>query len=288
LTSQPPGRRRQGVDPQATIAREAKPMPREFQFIPRIFVDGKWENKQGFGPTDSTKLSDDEANDFESKVLDLLHDVLSSTQVAFNVFIELGTVAKMRNLTLTFAPPPPRPPETSVDIAETDPMNSLSAADRDDPEFRGVYDVEKRQGVGCSAVIYIRPDFVNELVSHTLVHEMVHAIRQMYGIWYKIPLPAPLSLFENEEEFFAMVVGNVNLSEMGRNWELRASHKVFKTLEAEHWTSALFLGPDDFGKAARRLMAKLQQQMPSFFFQMAKSVPPWLLHNPFKEFAENP
>jgi hypothetical protein len=229
------------------------------------------------------KLSDDEANAFESKVLDLLDKVYNSTQVAMNVLVELQNAAERRHFTLTFVPPP-LDSVHGIRQAEADAMDSLAAADRDDPAHRSR---RERAGVGSSVVIYLKADS-DELVSRILVHEMVHAIRDMYGIWNPIVLPAPLTDFDDEEEFFAMVVGNVNLSELGRDWDLRGSHKDFKRLEAKHWNSYQFLGPDDFGKAARRLMAKLQHQMPGFFYTMARMTPPWLFHNPFRKFAENP
>jgi hypothetical protein len=174
----------------------------------------------------------------------------------------------------------------------------LYRGDDDDPttnedERRGVWLRGKRADQpawkdrrgGSASVIYFDPS--GKDVAKSLVHELFHAVRNMYGLVNPIPTVTPLYDFQNEEEFFAMLVGNIYLSEVGRS-DLRASHQTYKELDPKRRTSAGFLTADDFGRATRALLAKLRLQMPGLFESLATAVSPQVAFNPVREFRDNP
>lgn len=97
----------------------------------------------------------------------------------------------------------------------------------------------------------------------TLLHEMVHSMRQMLGQSQRYP--TVVSGYDNDEEFFAIVITNVYISEKGGK-ALRASHHgSYGALSADLATSEKFLGkgdavitPEKFEN--RRLIQKLAGQ----------------------------
>lgn len=76
------------------------------------------------------------------------------------------------------------------------------------------------------------------LPDEVLLHEMVHGLRKMQG--KHNPWPTDLKGYENEEEFLAVVVANVYMSEKGSQ-QLRADHDGHWPLRPPLDTSTGFL-----------------------------------------------
>jgi hypothetical protein len=74
---------------------------------------------------------------------------------------------------------------------------------------------------------------------YALVHELVHALRYMRGVLNNVPTWD--KEYDNEEEFFAILVGNTHISEKGRQL-LVANHHGYAALPANLSTSEGFLG----------------------------------------------
>lgn len=103
------------------------------------------------------------------------------------------------------------------------------------------------------------------LPDEVLLHELVHAQRHISCLSKQVSLKGTsLSAFENEEEFFAVTVANVYISESGRapsaipgQSRLRSDHGS-RTLSAdEDWDLVQFVDPDYV-----RLVKKYCEQHP--------------------------
>lgn len=73
-----------------------------------------------------------------------------------------------------------------------------------------------------------------------LLHELVHAYRMVNGYVDKYTLNVPGFFYENEEEFYAILLTNIHLSAKGER-ELRKDHKFHQVLYPELSTSKPFL-----------------------------------------------
>jgi hypothetical protein len=94
-----------------------------------------------------------------------------------------------------------------------------------------------------------------------LLHEMLHAYRAMQGRGYRLPLIGGMAGYENLEEYFAIVVTNIYISDPTNttpNRTLRANHGGFTPLPASQSTSGGFLGV----KSNERLIAQFVSKMP--------------------------
>jgi hypothetical protein len=97
----------------------------------------------------------------------------------------------------------------------------------------------------------------------TLLHELVHSLRELLGQFYRYP--TVVSDYDNEEEFFAILLVNIYISEKGGK-VLRASHRgAFGALSPDLAGSEKFLGKDDPVITVekfenRRLIKKLADQ----------------------------
>ena len=77
---------------------------------------------------------------------------------------------------------------------------------------------------GCAHQPGSQPDDV-------LIHELIHAGRRLGGDMKQVPLTGSLADYDSEEEFFAVMVTNIDISEAGRqgsafNTNLVANHGV--------------------------------------------------------------
>ncbi len=80
--------------------------------------------------------------------------------------------------------------------------------------------------------------------SQVLFHELAHAYRMMRGHFYNFPTTGSRRMYDNEEEFFAVVLTNVMISDPTYNTgnrTLRSDHWGFTPLPAAQTTSAGFL-----------------------------------------------
>ena len=103
------------------------------------------------------------------------------------------------------------------------------------------------------------------LPDEVLFHEMVHIGRVMGGDFNQIPLAGPMSNYTDEEDFFAIMVANIYISEKGRP-QLRDSHVGFTALASQFSTSEVFLYRDD----DYRLIEKYCKQHPVAAPMLAK------------------
>jgi Effector protein len=111
-----------------------------------------------------------------------------------------------------------------------------------------------------------------------LLHEMVHALREMQG--QRNPIPTENAGYDNDEEFLAVVVTNVYMSSKGASL-LRADHASYRPLKPPLTTSQGFLAdPDNL-----KLMKIYNLIWESTFADLA------LLgsqqFNPFREFSKS-
>jgi hypothetical protein len=73
---------------------------------------------------------------------------------------------------------------------------------------------------------YIHEHSPGQTPDQILCHELLHAARYLGGDYKKTPIPK-MPEYENEEEYFAVLVTNIYSSEKGRGFEsLRKSHHM--------------------------------------------------------------
>jgi hypothetical protein len=108
------------------------------------------------------------------------------------------------------------------------------------------------------------------MADEILAHELVHAMRNLGGDSKQVPLTGAMAGYENEEEYFAVLVTNILTSELGRqptNWlvgsgnvrsGLRADHKGFNNLDDNQSIATDFLMNQD----NYRLVKKFCDQHP--------------------------
>jgi hypothetical protein len=112
-----------------------------------------------------------------------------------------------------------------------------------------------------------------------LFHEMVHATRQMRGVFD----PQPLGfLYDTEEEFYAILLANIYASESGRAVDIRSDHHGFEHMTTD--TNAKFLPKKDPTDYRYRLVEKLIREEPRMAHElnMLKHVP----FNPIRRYHE--
>lgn len=119
------------------------------------------------------------------------------------------------------------------------------------------------------------------LPDEILLHELVHAQRQISGIDRDISLAkTSLSAFENEEEFFSVLVANVYISETGRT----SPTPGLSRLRSDHFAGALPDGEDNdlvqlLDLDYIRLIKKYCDQHPKLSHALANVDTPF---NPFR------
>jgi hypothetical protein len=99
-----------------------------------------------------------------------------------------------------------------------------------------------------------------------LFHELVHAARFVGRDFSQIPLSGGMAGYDDEEEFFAVLITNIYLSEAGRA-NLRLDHHGFSNLPAPMTKSEAFLKvPEN-----NRLIRKFCSQHPNIAPMIAKA-----------------
>jgi hypothetical protein len=104
--------------------------------------------------------------------------------------------------------------------------------------------------------------------SQVLFHELVHGYRMMRGHFFNFPMTRSQKPYDNEEEFFAIVVSNVFIADTSNPFgsrTLRSDHHGFGTLAAAQSTNKGFLAHKNnrerlerFAKAEAKLVAALK------------------------------
>jgi hypothetical protein len=119
-----------------------------------------------------------------------------------------------------------------------------------------------------------------------LVHELVHALREMRGVFNRVPTEPFLDKYENEEEFFAVVVQMTYQSEKGSR-NLSFSH-IDNAPTPESWnTSEGWLSDPLFGPPACRLIEKLNRTCSELCDYLKNAMPAHVQFNPIPEYLKN-
>jgi hypothetical protein len=77
----------------------------------------------------------------------------------------------------------------------------------------------------------------------TLLHELVHSLRELLGQFHRYP--TVVSGYDNEEEFFAILLTNIYISEKGGEVLRSSHHGAFGALSPDLAGSEKFLGKGD-------------------------------------------
>jgi hypothetical protein len=110
---------------------------------------------------------------------------------------------------------------------------------------------KKAVGGGSNSVIFFRTDgeigscvnadpddaCIGLTDEEVLVHELVHAMREMEGKFNPITLLEPDKAYDNVEEFYAILVANVFMSERGEK-QMRKDHQDVKHPPKAAWSSS--------------------------------------------------
>jgi hypothetical protein len=141
-------------------------------------------------------------------------------------------------------------------------------------------------GQGSDSTIHFDPTRY-EHPDAILVHELVHALRQLRGKQNCVPTgKGAIRSFNNEEEFFAYTVSNIYRSEK-KYKDLEFGAFVYYTVPPEWKTSEGFL--DDFanGRSFARLLDKLNSQCGDLCNYLKINVPRSVPFNPVREYLEH-
>lgn len=165
--------------------------------------------------------------------------------------------------------------------------------------LRGAYEGQDKQhhpvyglGGGSNATLHYSPTTwyryhyrhrghdAGATADDVLLHEMTHAMRQMSGLMDKTPLGHN---YDNEEEFYAILVANIYASEWGRNNDLRLSHHSHDHLGHDQDASAKFLPKRDMHDYRYRLIRKLVDEEPQLCHRIAMAPAKF---NPIRRYFE--
>jgi len=80
----------------------------------------------------------------------------------------------------------------------------------------------------------VLPPLPGDDAGEVLLHELVHALRQMSGLLDPYPMERG---FDTQEEFFAVLVTNIYTSERGRFRQLRGDHGNLALVEPQEWAT---------------------------------------------------
>jgi hypothetical protein len=143
-------------------------------------------------------------------------------------------------------------------------------------------------GEGDDSTVQYNPlEFDKDLeCSATLIHELVHSLRQMRGLWNQVPTEPALKNYENEEEFFAAVVENIYRSEKGSTY-LLYGHESTTEMNETQKTSVGFLTDGFFGVPNRRLVNKFVNSVTDLCSNIRDHLDLGIKFNPIREFMYN-
>jgi len=162
----------------------------------------------------------------------------------------------------------------------------------------------KGTGVGSGCAVHFDPRGANNDV--LLLHELVHAVRQMSGVMDRVPTEFALRGYDDEEEFYSDVVTNIYLSERGEDDQIQFGHYnpdvSAKSLDeflndpdlppmlGGRWplTPAGLLNHPDLGMPVRRLLFKMKSDNYSMCHDIAYKVRVTVKWNLLYEYMDNP
>ena len=114
-----------------------------------------------------------------------------------------------------------------------------------------------------------------------MLHELVHALRQMRGLWETIAVNAPDQAFDDSEEFYAIVLTNIFMSANGQT-RLRKDHHDTTNPLPERWgDSAKFLSNP---MNRRWTHALCTSELPDVALKVKELEAPF---NPIREYMNN-
>jgi hypothetical protein len=128
-------------------------------------------------------------------------------------------------------------------------------------------------GAGANATIFFAPDLYTRSVmrrpakgpDESLFHEMVHASRIMRGVFDRVPVDRE---YDDEEEYLAIALTNIYLSEKGQ-WSFRGNHhrpdRRLEGSDASHFLD----NPQHASMPPVTLMKNFQTSQPDFYRALA-------------------
>lgn len=186
---------------------------------------------------------------YETEVIKLLKEKVSRTRVGMYVLYEV------LNSGLILTINPPLRTFRLVD-ADSNPLNSHPIfQDRQPvcgkPVTSRLHYVPGDYYPASNSFIDVEPFFGND---DTLVHELFHKARMFQGLFCVVETNDP---YDKLEEFFAITITNIYLSEVGKNNRLRGGHSAL--------IESLRLNSYDFFMKYELRLHQLKKEMPKFF-----------------------
>jgi hypothetical protein len=140
-------------------------------------------------------------------------------------------------------------------------------------------------GQGSDATITLDPTREDKPDS-TLLHELVHALRDIRGKRNRVPAgKGGMRRFENEEEFFAYLIGSIYNSE--KRYPKLTFGSAFGEVPNAWNTSQGFLRDFLNGRNFVLLIDKLNSQCGDVCTNLSLKVPVWVPFNPVREYLQN-
>lgn len=206
-------------------------------------------------------------------------DLISSKSTGQAVFAELRDRPSYSVMIFPFAfAPDVQQPRT---VATTVPLEGPAATEKDWPlTLPGIIQrvCDKHQvcrrdtgtGTGSAVDIYYWPG-----PEEFLLHELVHASRNVKGVARPNPLGGPKGLYPTEEEFYATLVENMYLSQWGKG----LSHYNGDPFDAKDFLDS------DFVPGPRYLIYQFGKRQPTLFGRLKDLQAPF---NPIQQYWRVP
>src|SRR5262249_48451504 len=153
----------------------------------------------------------------------------------------------------------------------------------------GIPVVESLPGLGSPVTLHYTPSMWGGPFAggpdDVLLHELVHAMRQVQGGMLALPTSGGNAGYDNDEEFLAILLTNIALSEKDPFAPLRRDHQGHVKLPDAEATSRGFLENSDQTDNLFWIQFLFPQES-DLFFQVAAS--PYAGFNPINEFLTHP
>jgi hypothetical protein len=224
---------------------------------------------------------------YESDVRKVLDDFLASNQVAQVLF---KNIARLDH-DIIIVPHEDDDGECNAVTLKRDPDAASPEGEEyytQDDKGKYVKSGKKGTGKGTDAQIHYTPGMFGKgkcfdglygsMPDEMLFHEMVHGWHDLQGLNDMIPTSGGLDKYDDEEEFFAIVLTNTYMSAKNKSTKgLRADHTGHTELKAPLNTSTGFLKNADNRKLLVKLLNQEVKRMDPNFILPEDAVP----FNPF-------